>query len=245
MTKTKPAVAEATGVDEAKRALTERKIELSAIKADIASLEASLPTLAKLDDDERFESASLELGRLQRREVRAQTRVEQANEDLERAQYEAEQAGRRALYAEGQKAALEIEKLGAKYTEHATEIAKILREIHGQHRALYAANQAIPDDASRLDDYATTIQSGVRLPAANPSGKAHWWAGNQFTPNPLIDEPALRKVPIYIWHEGVYRQFDENNPEHVAASERSDKPEPLAAPAARNDGKHLIVGRLK
>ncbi len=192
MTKLKNTPAEALSVDEAERALAERTAELAAVRGDIASLEASLPDLAKQDDDERFESASLELGRLQRRELRAQTRIEQAREALTEAEGREKEAKRQTLYAEGQAACSEAEKLiKGEYREHAAAISKVLGRLAELSAAVEIANKNLPDNMPAMESHLDL--DSFRHEADTPAGTT---IEIQYY---HIDENGRECAPQYTW----------------------------------------------
>jgi hypothetical protein len=192
MTKPKTTTPALLSVANAERALSERKIELAAIKADIAAAEAALPALAADDDDAKFEAKSLEIDRLKRAELRASARLEQAHTAVVEAEVAERQAERRALFAEGQQAAAEIERLAGVYAEHAAAVAEILIAIDAHRAAVEDANAALPDGEYRIDAHAAEIHNRVKLPAVTDGGEDFWY--NDYSGySPLNPKPTGRQ----------------------------------------------------
>src|SRR5665213_1416297 len=95
--------------------VAQRTTELEAIRAEIAAAGAALPALAQSDDDAAFESASLNIERLRRAELRAVKRLEGAREAFVAARAAEEQEQRRTMHEAGVRAAAEAEKLAGEY----------------------------------------------------------------------------------------------------------------------------------
>ncbi len=186
-----PASAPEPGVDEAERSVALRNDELNAIRAEIAAAEAALPKLAQSDDDTAFESASLQIDRLKRAELRAAARLEQAREALTEAKASEEQGRRRALFEAGKKAAAEAERLAGEYAEHAGAIVEVLKAIDKLREPIEAANDALPEGGDRIDaDHALRINRSVKLPAATSDGAELWYV-DYYGFSPLNPRPAI------------------------------------------------------
>jgi hypothetical protein len=163
MTKlSKPTPAEMNAVETAELLVAQRADELAIIEGDIASAEADLPELAGSEDDSAFETASLGIERLRRKELRATKRLEAARAELAEAEAGEKEDRRKARYEAGANAVAEIETLTAKYTEHAGAIVEILREINSRAKVIEVANNNRADYAPWFE--APQLGLSVRLP---------------------------------------------------------------------------------
>lgn len=195
-----------------------RESELAAIRADTATAEAAMPALALDPDDSAFESASLEIERMRRGEMRAVARLESAQADLLEAKAREQQDRRQTLHEAGKAAAAEVERLAVEYGRRATAVAETLREIHKHAETIRIADDNRPTGAPWFDVYGLRIKESVVLPAATKDGDYVWCRG----------EPAPRppKSPGYVTVDGIMVQFDASNSAHVAAR-AAEKPTPV------------------
>jgi hypothetical protein len=187
MKATTPAPALMSSAD-AERVVEERTTELAAVKADIARRQSSLAELANDEDDSKFESASLAIERLFRAKVRAEKRLEAAQEVFTEAKAREEQARRRVLFEAGTKAAAEADNLVSEYAKHAEQIADIFGKIDKLREPIEVANAALPDGEQMIDaDHAIAIHLWTELPAAVRGREHVWWRGPlNATPEPVF-----------------------------------------------------------
>ncbi len=180
-----------SAVETAVLALQERETELAEIKANIESSEAALPALALDPDDTAFESASLNISRLQRSELRAAKRLEVAHATLKEAEAAAEQDRRRALYQAGKKAVEDAEALvTSEYKTHAAALAGTLTRLKELGDIVARANSSLPQGLGYLD---RLDLDGFRHEADTPAGTT------TETEYYHVDENGRECQPLYSW----------------------------------------------
>jgi hypothetical protein len=220
----KPTQVEApSAVEAAELLVATREDELAIIEGDIASAEADLPELAGSEDDAAFESASLGVERLRRKELRATKRLEAARAELATAEARDKQDRKSARYEAGKKAAEEVDRLTAEYGERAAALIETFRKIARHAEVINAANESCSHYAQRLDVRGLRIGERVVLVDASTE-YGYLWCKGEPTPPP--------KYPSYVMFEGVLTLFDETNPAHVAAL-AAEKSKPAIAPVAQ------------
>jgi hypothetical protein len=192
MTKSKTAPAAEPSVADAERVVAEAAQDFGDFRLKIEEAESALRNLALGTDDDAYESKSIEIGRLRRAELRADVRLTHAREALIKAKAREEQDRRRALFAEGQKAAVEVEKLVGVYADHAAAIADTLRAIDKLRAPVETANGNLPADMHKIDaDHALKIHNDVELPATSEGGEKFWWKPDYYGYGPLKPRPAI------------------------------------------------------
>jgi hypothetical protein len=215
-----------SGLEIAEKLVAQREDELAQLETDIASAEASLPDLAESDDEAAYEAAGLKIERLRHKELRATKRLEHARDALVEAEKADEQACRRVLFAEGQKATAEAQRLAGEYSKHATAIVDILNAIHKLEEPIEAANKSLPEGERRIEAHALRIEASVKLPAATEDGEDFWW--HDFYGRSPLNPPPPRS-PGSVLVDGACVMFDPANPAHVAARDaKPSTPQPVA-----------------
>jgi hypothetical protein len=232
MTKLKATPAALTAVEQAELLIAQREDELAIIEGDLAAAEAALSDLAAQEDDDAYETKSIEIERLRRSEVRVIRRLGTAREAFFEAERDEEQNRRRSTFAEGKKAASEADRLVQVYAEHARAIAETLRAIEKLREPVETANRDAPPGEREIDTHALSIHLSVELPASTPDGERFWYRPDGFGYGPLNPRPALQIFRQPVFANGRWILSDDDGYEAAVAAEKS-KPTALAPVAQR------------